>query len=879
MTAVSRRYRFLTLVGATLATFVACSSNSSNQVADGGTLDASTPDATHLPDAPNLLDATRAPDATNTPDASDASNQDVTITWSDVKQHVDGFGASAVFYGGSITDDMADSLFDAKKGLGLSLLRIQIGLPADTQSDGSEPTTGAKPVATVPEIATAKQAIARGCKVWAAAWTPPPIWKTTNNKDGSKAPPADAGSGDGGSGDGGSADGGVAPFSSNKLLPAHYQDYANYLAAFLQLTTGSGVPIFALSPANEPDYVATWDNAQWSPDELTTFIDQNLGPTLGQSWPGVRLIAPETSNCPKCDPYVTSILADPMAANDVPILAVHGYTSGGALVYDKPQQAGKAFWETEWSQENLAGDTPDPTMTSAIDMANHIHNYMVTTGVNAWNWWAIYYPASGLTDPQRMNPAFIQPDQSLGTPYMFKRGYAFGNWSKFVRPGFVRIGATDLPVPGVLVEAYRDATHLAVIAVNTTSSTVTQTFHLAGQTFGTLTPWVTSADDSLVAKSTIAASDQFTFDLPATSVVTFVNWDATTETPGQLPSNVMDGGPEAGPSDAGDAGLFTSPCVASAAGITLIDDGSSGVGTTVSYSPPFTPAGCGRVGSWGEFATNSGTIVPNPFVYSPLPPGIPADAGVTGLDASMADASGNSMADASAETGDDASAEAGDDGSTEAGDDGSTEAGDDGGDDASADAAGDADAGGAAPTGPQAVCLSGATGVTQYSTSGVGFNLVQQTAVADGGLGSTPLPATLDASSHAGIQFWAWGGSEIAAQSVFVVLRDINQTSGFGPAGTPTATGQLCNGGTDGVGSGPTACGGDRVSQTIMSGWQLVRIPFTSFVPISGYSSGNGETVLDPSTLTRFELQVQEASATAEAGVPYDLCIFGLSFY
>ncbi|MES1165226.1 MAG: hypothetical protein ABUR63_05685, partial [Verrucomicrobiota bacterium] len=57
------------------------------------------------------------------------------------------------------------------------------------------------------------------------------------------------------------------------------------------------------------------------------------------------------------------------------------------------------------------------------------------------------------------------------------------------------------------------------------------------------TPWVTSPDDSLAAKSPIAvADDSFTFDLPARSVVTFVNWDATRETPGQTNAGGSDGG-------------------------------------------------------------------------------------------------------------------------------------------------------------------------------------------------------------------------------------------------------------------------------------------------------------------------------------------------
>ena len=167
--------------------------------------------------------------------------------------------------------------------------------------------------------------------------------------------------------------------------------------------------------------------------------------------------------------------------------------------------------------------------------------------MNAWNWWAIYISADALesadTPKIRENPALIQPDASFGESYMFKRGYALGNWSKFVRPGFQRIAATDRPTGGVLIEAYRDATHLAVIAVNTSSKPVTQKFILDGATFGTLTPWVTSPDDNLAAKDPFTAYDTFTYDLPASSVVTFVNWDATTETPGQgtLPGDV-DGG-------------------------------------------------------------------------------------------------------------------------------------------------------------------------------------------------------------------------------------------------------------------------------------------------------------------------------------------------
>jgi hypothetical protein len=122
-----------------------------------------------------------------------------------------------------------------------------------------------------------------------------------------------------------------------------------------------------------------------------------------------------------------------------------------------------------------------------------------------------------------------------------------------VRPGFQRLGATDNPTDGVLIEAYRDSTHIALIAINTNANAVTQKFSIDGGSVDSLTPWVTSPSDSLVAKSSISANGGFTFELPGQSVVTFVNWDATKETPEQgiLPILRQDAGTGVKPSTGG----------------------------------------------------------------------------------------------------------------------------------------------------------------------------------------------------------------------------------------------------------------------------------------------------------------------------------------
>lgn len=459
---------------------------------------------------------------------SEPQHLEVTVSWNDNHQAIDGFGASSAFFGGTITDQQADQLFDTKKGIGLSLLRTMIGVPADTQDDGSEPTDKAAPIATAPEVMTAQQAIARGAKIWAAAWTPPPIWKTTNNKKGSDK---DAG------------------YATNTLQEGHYQDFANYLADFVGMMKDSGVELVGVSPVNEPDYTASWDNSQMDKEALTKFIRENMGPTFRSRFPNVQIIAPETANFPSCQSYVDTLVGDSDALKYTDIVATHPYPASGStnLSYHAPQDHQKHFWQTEWSQENAKGDTPDPGMTSAIDMAKHIHDHMVTTEMNAWNWWAIYITEDGLNDDTRLNPAFIQPDSSKGPPYMFKRGYAFGNWSKFVRPGFHRIGATDHPTSQLLIEAYRDDSHLAIIAVNTGPDKVTQRFKLEGSSIGSLTPWVTSNDDSLASKGSIdVGSGGFTYDLPGNSVTTFVSWDANDETPGLVLPPPPDGGMDAG---------------------------------------------------------------------------------------------------------------------------------------------------------------------------------------------------------------------------------------------------------------------------------------------------------------------------------------------
>jgi MYXO-CTERM domain-containing protein len=305
---------------------------------------------------------------------------------------------------------------------------------------------------------------------------------------------------------------------------------------------------------------------------------------------------------------VTPIAQNAKALTYAGVFATHPYPNGTVppdWAYNKPQQLGKQFWQTEWSQENANGDTPDPTMTSALDMATHIHTNMVTTQMNAWNWWAIYISEDALVSQDktgtRENPALIQPDDSLGRPYMFQRGYTLGNWAKFVRPGFKRLGTTD-PSPTLLVEGYRDGCHVAVIAINTDANDVTQKFILSDAPGVTsVTPWVTSPNDKLTAKTAVpvsATDGSFSFTIPGKSVVTFVNWDASSYTPDPLSPDAAASCPAATGGTSGvDAGVGGAGQGGAGQG------GAAAVGGTAASANPATKddSGCGcRVGGTRE---------------------------------------------------------------------------------------------------------------------------------------------------------------------------------------------------------------------------------------------------------------------------------------
>lgn len=436
-------------------------------------------------------------------------------------QRIDGFGASSAWTAPDMTpSDPATTLaFSQDAGAGLSLLRIRIA-PCTVAVDGScdEYTL---------ETTTAQTAQAMGVKVWATPWTPPAAWKSNDSTQ----------------------DGGT-------LLSADEDNWANALVGFVQSMQSKGVNLVGVSAQNEPTEDVAYDSCLYTPDTLAEFVGNHLGPAmqdaglLGDGGMPFGIIAPETVQGDSNFSAFSSQILSTNAASYVGTIATHSYGEGPP--HDPAvAQAGKEYWETEvYDQEDVvpldagAGPLAAAELSSALWVATTVNTAMVTGGVNAWHYWWLYGGTGGneglfdmslgggnaMTDEVVDASADATVTNYNAGPVALptKRLYALGNYSRFVRPGFFRVNATQYPANNVYVSAFYDAPseQVVVVAVNTNQAgdggpgTVPITFLFDSVSTGSWTSWVTSASQNLEPGDPVTGSASVTYTLQPRSVTT-----------------------------------------------------------------------------------------------------------------------------------------------------------------------------------------------------------------------------------------------------------------------------------------------------------------------------------------------------------------------
>jgi O-glycosyl hydrolase len=382
------------------------------------------------------------------------------------------------------------------------------------------------------------------------------------------------------------------------------QAYANYLVQYAKDYAAAGIPLTYLGPENEANLSTSYDSMQMSPSQTANFLD-TLGPTLASSGLSTKMECCATEGWDYAQQYAAAIEADATANADTAVFTSHGYTAAPTSPlsgWTKPA------WETEWSTfESWDPAWDDGSDASGLTWAQHIFTGLDSANLNAFlYWWGSTTPAENGD-----NEGLIEINGS--TVNTSGRLWAFGNFSRFVRPGAVRIGATTSD-GNLTLDAFKNTDgSVSVVVLNTGSSSDTVGYTLPGTGVANgavVTPYLTNASSSLAAQATTTVSGgAFTATIPARSLVTY-----------QIAGGSSSGG--------GNTVTVTSP-----------GNQTGTVGTAVSVPVQGTDSGSGQALSWSATGLPAGlSISPATGVIS----GTPTAAGASAVTVTATDTTGAS---------------------------------------------------------------------------------------------------------------------------------------------------------------------------------------------------------------------------------------------
>jgi O-glycosyl hydrolase len=483
----------------------------------------------------------------------------VNIKFSEYRQQIDGFGGSNAWTSlpryPDTAEDLVKLLYSRTEGIGLTILRNRLpfrerldaddnpgyndGFVVRKSDDSYDYTTGADGTKTFNlnwnswDIAGTKNLIAQikalgndgpeELIIMSTPWTPPNNRVTQWKEDVT--------------GVSASLNGNIKwnmPDVWGRLKKDKFADYADLLGDYAaNFEAKMGAPLAILSVQNEPNMKVDYESAYWSGTDLRDFlvmIEQRFpkkGIKLGEGGLTSRslgIMIPEYENFNvNFNEMIKPTLESPAAQKILTHIALHQYNGGydssdkaGAKAFPEIIAAGKRFWQTEVS--NLGSHVPYGNgIDNAIYYARMIHYDFTLTEINAFLFWWLWNNNNKTFTGALIN---VEDGENIITS---KRLYAIGQFSRFIRPGWVRIESDTNPRAMVYSSAYRNpkTNEIAVVLVNDRSREYIISLDLTDAVFDQLAIWRTSEKENLksIGKQSFSRSIA-NVSLPAKSIVT-----------------------------------------------------------------------------------------------------------------------------------------------------------------------------------------------------------------------------------------------------------------------------------------------------------------------------------------------------------------------
>ncbi len=312
--------------------------------------------------------------------------------------------------------------------------------------------------------------------------------------------------------------------AKSNIKPENYAEWAKYACDVTEYFLSQGVPVKFISPINEPQW--EWTDGQegchYEPSQIAgvylAFLEEmEKRPALA----GVELSGPESGEWGGQTPqYVSALLGDEKLRAHFTAVDCHSYWSN-----TQSKASFRNFMDvlypdvkirmSEWCE--MVNGT-DLTMDSAIHLAQCVQEDLTVLNAVSWCTWVGVSPG-GYRDGL-IHAAENGTGEKSIVP--LKRLWAYGNYTRYIRPGFVRVetsGAKGLDP--VAFKGERDGKQqLVIVLIN--EDYRPQTVKLSGDfsAYATMQVHETSANRDLARTYSGAVKDEVT--LPMQSVVTIV---------------------------------------------------------------------------------------------------------------------------------------------------------------------------------------------------------------------------------------------------------------------------------------------------------------------------------------------------------------------
>ncbi|MDN3581617.1 glycoside hydrolase [Mucilaginibacter flavus] len=429
------------------------------------------------------------------------------------------------------TDNNADG---SPKGIGLSMWRFNLGAGSTQQGDASgikdewrraESFTNSdgtynwqNQAAQVWFLEAAKQ---RGVKQFLGFFNSPPVQFTTNGKA-------------------------FANEGKVNIAPDRYDAFAKYIYDVVKgVQKVSGVKFDYISPINEPQWDWSDGGQEGNPYTNTQiagivrainkeFVSNKLDSKILVGEAGSINYLFTAGDKPGKGNQVsdffkagsTNYLGDLPAVSKT--IAAHSYfTTSPMASAVKARKAladsvagvkGLNFWQSEYcilgdNAGEIDGNHRDLGINAALYLAKVIHTDLTVANASAWQWWtaiSAYDYKDGLI--------YIDRNKTDGNFYSSKMLWTMGNYSRFIRPGAVRVDAvaSSAQNQSLLVSAYQNGKNITVVIINPGTDDITTSFNTRKSKVQFTSSYLTSQDAELKAGKITANTNV----VPARSVVT-----------------------------------------------------------------------------------------------------------------------------------------------------------------------------------------------------------------------------------------------------------------------------------------------------------------------------------------------------------------------